>query len=57
MTTLPVPCARITVPCGIDAIRTTVWGSLGALVFGTWAQIPGSMCRPAPLLFSEICCM
>ena len=52
-----VPWARMTVPCGIEAMRTTVAGSLGSLVCGTTAQIPGSMCSPVPLLVSEICCM
>jgi hypothetical protein len=45
------------VPCGIDAIRTTVVGSSGLLVAGTCTQIPGSMCRPVPLLVSDICWM
>ena len=34
-------------PCGIDAIRTTVGGSFGAVVFGTVAQMPGSRWMPA----------
>ena len=37
----------MTVPCGIDAIRTTDAGTFGSLVAGTLAQMPGSMCRPA----------
>src|SRR5947209_1491655 len=56
-----VPCARIVVPCGIDARRTTVGNSAGFVVAGTDAQMPGSMCKPSwlPLtitLASEICC-
>ena len=47
----------MTVPCGIDAMRTTDARSLGSVVLGTEAQIPGSMCRPAPVLDSLICCM
>ena len=50
-------CASTTVPCGIDPIRTTVGGSFGSVVCGTCAQMPGSMCRPAPVLFSLICCI
>ena len=38
-----MPCARMVVPWGIDAIRTTVGGSAGLVVCGTVAQIPGSM--------------
>jgi hypothetical protein len=51
------PWASTTVPCGIDAMRTTDAGTFGSVVCGTVAQIPGSMCSPAPVLFSLICCM
>ena len=51
------PWARIVVPCGMDAILTTVGCSAGSAVWGTAAQIPGSMWRPSPLEESEICCM
>ena len=50
------PWARMVVPCGIDAMRTTDAGSLGSDVCGTAAQMPGSMCSPAPVLVSLICC-
>jgi hypothetical protein len=36
------PWASITVPCGIDAIRTTLAPTCGSLVDGTFAQMPGS---------------
>ena len=52
-----VPWARMTVPCGIDPIRTTDARTAGSVVLGTVAQIPGSMCSPAPVLDSLICCM
>jgi len=45
------------VPCGIDAMRTTDGDSLGSVVWGTAAQMPGSMWSPAPVLDSLICCM
>ena len=51
-----VPWMRMEVPWGIVPIRTTVGGSAGSVVCGTVAQMPGSMCRPAPVLESEICC-
>src|SRR5580704_15745116 len=37
-----VPCARIVVPCGIEAIRATSWPSAGSVVGGTQIQSPGS---------------
>ena len=51
-----LPCARMVVPCGIEAMRTTVGGSRGLAVLGTVAQMPGSMCSPSPVLPSLICC-
>ena len=55
--TWATPWAKMTVPCGIDAMRTTDAGSLGSLVAGTVAQMPGSIWSPAPVLDSLICCM
>ena len=52
-----LPWATIPVPWGIEAIRTTVGGSGGAVVFGTVAQMPGSRWMPAESVLSEICCM
>ena len=52
-----LPWARTAVPCGIDAIRTTVGGSFGAVVAGTVAQMPGSRWMPADSVLSAICCM
>src|SRR5580704_364214 len=53
---LAVPWATIVVPCGMEASRATVGTTLGLLVFGTATHRPGSMCRPAFRLASEICC-
>src|SRR5579863_4852579 len=52
---LTVPWATIAVPCGIEAMRTTLGGTAGSVVSGTMTQIPGSMCNPDPLEASEIC--
>ena len=51
------PWATMPVPWGMDAIRTTVGGSFGAVVFGTVAQMPGSRWMPAERLLSSIFCM
>jgi len=40
------PCASMVVPCGIDAMRTTVFPKFGTLVAGTCIQIPGSTWMP-----------
>src|SRR5499427_2623854 len=39
-----VPWTKIVVPCGMDASRATVRGSLGSLVCGTVTHRPGSKC-------------
>src|SRR5664280_1121062 len=41
-----VPCASMVVPCGIDAMRTSVAPSAGAVVGGTLNQTPGSKWIP-----------
>src|SRR6516225_3841286 len=41
-----VPWAIIVVPCGIDAMRATVIGSVGLVVAGTLSHIPGSKWMP-----------
>ena len=49
-----VPCNSTTVPCGMEASRTTVGTTFGSVVAGTAAQMPGSMCSPAPTFASLI---
>ena len=51
-----VPWNSTTVPCGMEAIRTTVGTTFGSVVAGTAAHMPGSMCSPAPRFASVICC-
>src|SRR5215471_6154659 len=41
-----VPWASTVVPCGIDAMRTTVGPSAGSVVCGTAIQMPGSKWMP-----------
>jgi hypothetical protein len=49
-----VPWSSATVPCGMEASRTTVGTTCGSVVAGTAAQMPGSMCSPAPTFLSLI---
>src|SRR5215813_9860403 len=51
-----VPWSRIVVPCGMDASRATVRGSLGSLVCGTVIHTPGSKCWFLFVFASAICC-
>ena len=37
------PCAPVVVPCGMEAMRTTVAVSAGLVVGGTAAHMPGSI--------------
>ena len=49
-----VPWNSTTVPCGMEASRTTVGTTCGSVVAGTATQMPGSMCSPAPTFASLI---